>query len=485
MKLHRLVLFSLLLVLVLGGFWLLPISGQVIIVPGDAAPAMLWPQMRLNPASPRPGQSVTLWVTDVAPWAHVLLTVNGQSLRPPEPTRSANTWTWRWTFTLPETDSAMLVFYHDCHTGCVGRGRMIVGAAETVAFTKSVPTKLGVVFASPTRDWHERSGWDVELTYARLAEQAHWGINELAMRVQQETAKGLRVLVRVDYAQEQSVPPANESVALTEYLQYVQRLARDERLRGVYGYIIGSGFNALDSNALVKERPVTPQWYARVFNGYGEIAAHSDNVVQIIRAENTQVRVLVGPVRPWNTDQNGERRYAIDVPWLNYMNTLVAALDEGARVKAAAGIPFTAPDGFAVNAPGRLVASELNGKLAADEPRIDLRRREWGEAQAGFRIYRDWLAIVNAYSTTQGLPVFINSTNTFAPDEGVVPAQNYARGWLTSALDVINQEPQVQALCWFLDEDRSGDTRWDYFSLTKHPGRLIDAAEEFETLLKR
>ena len=83
------------------------------------------------------------------------------------------------------------------------------------------------------------------------------------------------------------------------------------------------------------------------------------------------------------------------------------------------------------------------------------------------------------------MPVYITSSNTFAPDEGTPPAQNYPQGWLTSALEVINGEPQVQALCWFLDEDRSGDTRWDWFSLTRHPGRLIYAAEEFDALLQK
>ncbi len=65
------------------------------------------------------------------------------------------------------------------------------------------------------------------------------------------------------------------------------------------------------------------------------------------------------------------------------------------------------------------------------------------------------------------------------------PAQNYPRGWLTAALAEINAEPQVRALCWFLDEDRSGDDRWDYFSLTRQPGRLLDAAEELDALLQR
>ena len=48
---------------------------------------------------------------------------------------------------------------------------MVVGTGAQTAPTTSVPIKLGVVFASPARDWRGRGGWDVELAYARLAEQ--------------------------------------------------------------------------------------------------------------------------------------------------------------------------------------------------------------------------------------------------------------------------------------------------------------------------
>jgi hypothetical protein len=164
------------------------------------------------------------------------------------------------------------------------------------------------------------------------------------------------------------------------------------------------------------------------------------------------------------------------------MNTLVAALDESAQAKAATGIPLLAPDGFALQAPGRPHAPELAAAERSQEPRLDLPRAEWGGAQAGFGVYRDWLAIINAYLTTRGLPVYITSTNTFAHDEGTPPAQNYPQGWLTTALKVINAEPQVQALCWFLDYFPH-DTQWEWFSLTRQSGRLIDAAEEFDTLL--
>jgi hypothetical protein len=101
----------------------------------------------------------------------------------------------------------------------------------------------------------------------------------------------------------------------------------------------------------------------------------------------------------------------------------------------------------------------------------------------GFQVYRDWLKIINASETMRGLPIYIVSTNTFDREAGVPPAQNYPQGWLTTALGVVNAEPQVQALCWFLDEFPHSE-QWDYFSLTRHPGRLVDAAEEFDWLLR-
>ncbi len=483
---------ALVLVALLGSYWLLPISGQVLVIPGPGSAALPWPQVRLEPVRPRPGQPATLLVSDVAPWPHVLITIDGQAVHPERWwQQSGGSWTWRWTLApagpglAPVREGAVIRFYHDCQTGCVERGQTVLGGAGegTPAPAAGLPTKLGVAFADPERDWHGRSGWDVELTYARLPDEAYWGVDDLASRVYGAAAKGLRVLVRVDYDRGQSLPPAGDYAALAQYLGYLQRLARDERLRGVYGYIVGSGYNALDSNAMSPDRPATPAWYARLFNGYGESPARTDNVVQTVRAENPNVRLLVGPVRPWNRDQSGERRHTVDVPWLDYMNTLVAALDEGARAKAAAGVASGVPDGFAVQAPGRPGALELAGKDGAEEPRLELRREDWEGARDGFGVYRDWLAIVNACPSTRGLPVYITAANTFAPDDGTPPAQNYPRGWLTSALRAVEQEPQIQALCWFLDGPL-GDSQWDGFSLSRRVGRLADAADEFDALLR-
>lgn len=145
-------------------------------------------------------------------------------------------------------------------------------------------------------------------------------------------------------------------------------------------------------------------------------------------------------------------------------------------------MPLTGPDGFAVRAPGRIDAPGVAANPAI-EPSTDLHRPGWGGAQAGFRVYRDWLAIINRYPTTQGLPLYITSTNIVADAAQTPPAQTYPAGWLTAALDEIDREPQIQALCWFVDEPLGN--LWNDFSLSQHPGNLNDAAVEFDRLLER
>jgi hypothetical protein len=456
-----------------------------VVIPGEED-RLAWPRYELDGVDQQPGTVATVAVTDNQPWSFVELVVDGVLARAQgEATKRAETWTWRWTYRVPDEAGYELVFYRDCHMGCQERGRFAVGISGDDR-PSQLPTKLGVVMPQLERDWHGRSGWVVEITYALRPEETYWGVDDLATRVATHEKKGLRVLVRVDYEQQQSLPPTDDYMALAEYLAYVRRLARDERLRHVYGYIIGSDYNTTEAVSATGEA-ITPAWYARLFNGYGEDPTHTDNVIQVIRGENPKARVIVGPLRPWTGDDADWRTscpepYMADVPWLSYMDCLVSLLDASSLAKSREGIPLGAPDGFDVQAPGSPDVPEMAGALRADEPRTDLSREEWGGAQVGFRVYEDWLEIINAYPSTQGVPVYVVSTNTYNRAADIPPAQNYPAGWLTSALEVINGEPQIKALCWFLDDFPHSD-QWDWFSLTEHPGRLVDAAEEFDALL--
>ena len=476
--------------LILAGYWMLPISGRVAVMT-EETPSDLWPRFRIHNEARTSGSAATVTVSDSVPWSFVSLSVEGvRASQQGEATAQAGIWTWTWTYDVPPGEGYTIAFHRDCHTGCVERGRWVVGR-PLEAQASGVPTKLGLVMPHPDRDWHQRSGWAVEITYARRAEEIYWGVDDLAERVSGHLARGLRVLVRVDFEQQQTLPRPGDYVELTEYLGYLRRLARDDRLRGVYGYIIGSDVNTADAMATTSGALITPAWYARVFNGYGEEAANTANAVQVIRSENPMVRVVVGPLRPWAEDQAGQNweagqvRTETDpyaVPWLGYMDDLVRLLDEAATEKARAGVAMAGPDGFDVQAPGRPDAPEMAGALRSDEPKKDLPGAAWGGAQAGFRIYEDWMAIVNAYPTTRGLPIYIVSTNTYDRQAGIPPAQNYPAGWLSTALGVINEEPQVAALVWFLDQFPHSD-EWDWFSLTEQPGLLVHAAREFDALL--
>jgi hypothetical protein len=165
------------------------------------------------------------------------------------------------------------------------------------------------------------------------------------------------------------------------------------------------------------------------------------------------------------------------------MNSLVMALDEAAQAHATAGIPLHVPDGFAIQAPGNPDSPKMEGLAAADEPQTDLISSHWHGAQLGFRIYQDWLDIINSAPTTQGKPVFMTAVNTFGADNNGPPAQNYPDGWLTSAWHEINNQPQVQSLCWFADYFPVSQ-QWDDFSLTGAQGKMQAAAAEFELLLE-
>jgi hypothetical protein len=228
---------------------------------------------------------------------------------------------------------------------------------------------------------------------------------------------------------------------------------------------------------------VTPEWYARVFAGFGIEARSHDNVIETVRAVNPRVKVLVGPVRPFNRDQTGNTPWQIDVPWLNYLHTLVTALKDTAKLKAANGIPFVLPDGYALQAPGRPDAPELKPDEAPNEPGMDVLPKAWNGAQAGFRVYKDWLAVINYFDVMRGLPVYITSTNTFTPDAKIPPAKNYPKGWLVAALNEVNTQPQIHALCWFMD-GLPADEQWDLFSLTKRVGLVNDASDDFDALLQ-
>ncbi|MCL4263356.1 MAG: hypothetical protein KJ069_09080 [Anaerolineae bacterium] len=486
MKVRRTILLMMLLLLLLAaGIWVLPFSGHLFIMLDEQEQE--WPRLHLQPESPRPGEQATLIARDTTPWVHVKLMVNDETEAIfTQAQQTPLGWEWQWRFIVPDTAVYDLILYHDCDRGCREWARKSVSNVVNTARypATQTPTKLCAVFPYGGRDWHGRAAWTVELTYAQQADSLYWGVDDVAQRVAAATHQGHRVLLRVEYDQNQTMPPPDDTTALAVYLEYVRRLARDDRFRGVYAFVIGDGFNSREHNQQTPDNPVTPAWYARVLSGYGTAVTDQDNVLSIVRAENPGARVLVGAVQPWVLDEVvGVRPSPIDAPWLNYMHTLVTLLDETAQARAAAGIPLAIPDGFAVDAPGNPESAKMDGLDPALEPQTDLISTTWHGAQLGFRVYQDWLDIINSGITTHGLPVYIVASNTYGADSTGPPAQTYPNGWLTQALAEINNQPQVQSLCWFVDYFPYSN-QWADFSLTTPVGGMAEAAAEFDALLR-
>jgi hypothetical protein len=150
-------------------------SGQVILRLGPASDAP-WPRFSVYPPSPRPDDVVRVEVIDRIPWGYILLTVNGEpaALEQIEAMPASGIWRWRWRFRMP-AEAVELAFYRDCHEGCRLRGRLALGDLEPTPASPPLPTKLGLVFPHPERDWKGRAGWAVDLTYAQRAEDPELG----------------------------------------------------------------------------------------------------------------------------------------------------------------------------------------------------------------------------------------------------------------------------------------------------------------------
>ncbi|NTV65179.1 MAG: hypothetical protein HGA65_16845, partial [Oscillochloris sp.] len=390
-----------------------PIDGQFVITFDGASSAQTWPRFSVEPGDTRRSRPGWLYVYDTQPWSYVLIMSDtGPLIRDETWPSGSGPWQWRWRLPEAAAGARSLVFYHSCATGCRERGRVALAAEPTTSEPAPVATKLGLVFPSLTRNWHGRAGWAVELTYVDNQYDVDFSLDGLATRVARHTAQGQRVLVRVAYARGQALPPVDDEVALGRYLKHIRRLARDDRLRSVFGYLIGSGLNNPQESRRSQSGSLTSGWYARVFNGYSLPAARQDNVVEIMHAERPTIRVLVGSVTPWLTAVDGELRDPLNQPWLNFFHTTVSYIATSAVAKSQVGLPGAAPDGFALHAPGRPDAVSAP-YLASDEPRLHLHRPAWGQAQAGFRVYRDWLTIINRQPALQGLPVYITASNTF------------------------------------------------------------------------
>jgi hypothetical protein len=140
---------------------------------------------------------------------------------------------------------------------------------------------IGAMWTNNGRNWNNKAGWDIDLVYATNPSSG-FDFNTVGNRVQSSYQSGRNVLVRVDYAPGQSMPPTNNDSARTTYVLFLQQLCQDSRYHNsVWGYIIGNEYNKRSENG--GGTPITPTWYARVYNGYSAPVSDTGNAYQMIK----------------------------------------------------------------------------------------------------------------------------------------------------------------------------------------------------------
>lgn len=330
---------------------------------------------------------------------------------------------------------------------------------------------IGAQWANNGRDWHGKDGWDIQLLYTTVGDNDPNGFNTVGNRVQESHQKGRSVLVRVDYTPGQSVPYNDPTRGA--YMLFLQRMCQDSRYNAhAYGYIIGNEYNLKGENQQAGT-PITPNWYARIFNGYNANLSDTGNAYQVIKTYQRNARVLVGPVGPWSADANSSdgSTYQLNVPWLNYFNQVCRNIYQAAQTKGAV-------EGFAVHAYGRTgVDGTAHG--GKNEPHSDVPFGNIPGVQGGFRVYLNWRDVVNQFDATSNVSFWITETNTRTDKDS---SSSYPQGWYLEALNEISTHLRFKALCWFVDQNIGGG--WSTNCLTNPVGKCVDANNDFNTALR-
>ncbi|MCZ7668021.1 MAG: hypothetical protein M5U34_12925 [Chloroflexi bacterium] len=138
-------------------YWLLPISGKIAYIPASlTANKHLATSERHQQRRKRTGNHRAR----CHPWTFVRLELAGTEATLVEhgSQNAEGVWQWRWQAVgVPEATSINL--YHSCNTGCQLWTKTETAVSATLSAgvsTQLTPTKLGLVFANPERDWHNR-----------------------------------------------------------------------------------------------------------------------------------------------------------------------------------------------------------------------------------------------------------------------------------------------------------------------------------------
>jgi hypothetical protein len=264
--------------------------------------------------------------------------------------------------------------------------------------------------------------WTVEVAYA----SDHRFDQVVTADLVAMQARGFRVILRVDYARKQPIPPAGDMVALSEYVRAFVRLHEmtDGKIRH---FVIGNEGNVDtpgDDPSRVTEclggrASCAPEWYVQVYRA-----------VRAGLRSATDAYLIVGAPSPG--DESDPMRWMDGAEYLGRVLALLHPLEVDGVALHAYGGPATDP-GHGI---GKF-AGQMASQLAAIEG-------------AGL------------IST----PVFVTEINQDGPGSPEFAAAAFE--WI----DAHNRRSRVDviAACWFVYHDATGE--WSRYALEDEPAML-------------
>jgi len=221
----------------------------------------------------------------------------------------------------------------------------------------------------------------------------------------------------------------------------------------------------------------------------GSYATWGNNFIQCVNALSDLSNTFIVGNEP-NLDGGITAQQYIDA--FNYLWGRKAEMPAGTLLLAAYNSPFTDPgwmatmsnglngtDGWAIHTGG--IRNNQYGYC--NDPRLDCDIPEFGWwFDAAFRYYRDIISNIVRHQTK---PVYITEFNTYEGGSAPPPQQNYEDGWIQKAFEEVRSynatrganQPEVRALCWFTDRQRSGFEQW---GLVNIPVARQDMREELQ-----
>jgi hypothetical protein len=323
---------------------------------------------------------------------------------------------------------------------------------------------FGAMWLDPTRELHGRTALSVELLYASDGEA---GMAQVASRIGELQARGVRVLLRVDLEPGQTVPVEGDFDGKYEFAHLFEKLAQDPVIRNTSGIIVGNEPNLKAENAKGGDGGISADWYMKVQSGVYAAPDDDADAYTQLRTNGYRGDVLIAAPAPWSDDTDGTLEHyptppgaTGTMPWLRYAATMYWLAYNASRMT------YNDVKGTVHTYSNVLACRDLGLDPALEPTYVDeLRNPDWNMCQYGIRVYHEFLQQMNFQAGGEGdvVPHYVTEWNSLVGrvddnlSDPAWPCNNYPAGLLLNAVDYLKLQPNLMGFAIFVDRDASGE----------------------------